>query len=60
MNRFILIDEVSIYLLDSNKLPLYYYNSSVFVILLSRVYFGNLVTKIHYSSPLNNSAQLRT
>ena len=33
-----------------------------FLILLSQVYFGDLVTEIYYVSPLNsnNSAQLRT
>ena len=39
-----------------------YTNENWFVILLSQVYFGDLVTEIRYLSPLNDniSAQLRT
>ena len=38
-----------------------YTNENWFVILLSRVYFGDLVTEIYYFSPLNGkyAAQLR-
>ena len=43
-------------------LAMVYTNENWFVILLSRVYFRDLVTEIHYFSLLNsnNSAQLRT
>ena len=39
-----------------------YTNDNWFVILLSRVYFGDRVTELRHFSPLktNNSAQLRT
>ena len=48
---------------DLNKdLAMVYTNENWFVILLSRVYFGDLVTERYYFSPLNSkySAQLRT
>ena len=34
-------------------LAIMYINENWFVIFLSRLYFGDLVTKIHYFSPLN-------
>ena len=57
-NQSFNMNVVSIY----RDLAFMYTNENWFVILLSKVYFGDLVTEIHYLSPLNDniSAQLRT
>ena len=58
--QFRLIDKVLIYL--HRDLAMVYTNENWYVILLSQIYFGDLVTKIYYFSPQNSkySAQLRT